>query len=115
MRRAINLEDMFYDSFQMPEGTSQEEEKKERSGSAKVEERPMTNKRYAQEFVRKLQTFHLLEDLSSNAGAEPRREADRANEAPQLFCLLESFARNMVSILSTNLKLDLKKPKEKNV
>lgn len=75
----------------------------------------MTNKRYAQEFVRKLQTFHLLEDLSSNAGAEVRTEVDRANEQPQLFCLLESFARNMVAILSTNLKLDLKKPKEKNV
>ena len=73
---------MFYDSFQMPEGTH-EEEKKERSGSTKVEERPMTNKRYAQEFVRKLQTFHLLEDLSSNAGGgEMRTEVDRANEQP---------------------------------
>ena len=54
----------------------------------------VSNKSYAAEFVEKLRNYRLIDEQSSG-----------------VFVLKRNFAHNLVSMLSSNLRLDLKKPK----
>lgn len=82
--RLISLEEMFYDNFNV---TNKDNQGKPTSIKAQ---------QFVSEFVDKLKSYRLVE--------EPQ---------PGVFVLQQKFAHNIVSMLSTNLKLELKKPKNK--